>query len=175
MAVTERPECERGYRKAGQMFGKDYADYLRNHDAELIAKGIAPCPWPQSLQGNDGELRAMDDHTLYGYTLAQHEYKVTVPAMNRAPSDEPTLIIAISAHGGGTVGQSYAHNGWDYAVYADGTEITNGDDLASGAPRTHAQMARELAGFLPTRGCDTDATAIIATAADRLALFAEDR
>jgi hypothetical protein len=116
----------------------------------------------------------VEDHTLYGYTLAEHEYKVTVPMLNQPPSDEPTLIIAISAHGGGTVGQSYGHNGWDYAVYADGTEIANGDDLTSGTPKTHAQMARTLAGFLPARGWVTaDGAAIIAAAADRLSLFAE--
>jgi hypothetical protein len=119
----------------------------------------------------------MKDGTLLGYTLAEHEYKVTVPMLNRPPSDEPALIIAISAHGGGTVGQSYAHNGWDYAVYADGTEIANGDDLTSGAPKTHAEMARELAGFLsagPTRYCGKEAAEILATASDRLALFADD-
>lgn len=119
----------------------------------------------------------MEDHTLYGYTLAEHEFKVTVPMLNRPPSDEPTLIIAISAHGGGTVGKSYAHNGWDYSVYADGVEIANGGKLASGAPKTHAEMARTLAGFLyahPAAYCGTEALGIMNAASDRLALFAED-
>jgi hypothetical protein len=129
----------------------------------------------------------VEDHTLYGYTLAEHEYKVTVPMLNRPPSDEPTLIIAISAHGGGTVGQSYSRNAWDYAVYANGTEVISGGnadhELWSGSPSTHADMARTLAGFLSAHAespgklaeYDDDARAMLTaeTTADRLSLFAD--
>ena len=90
----------------------------------------------------------MSGTTLYGYTLAGHEYSVTVPRMYTGDS-EPTVIIAISAHGGGTPGESYRDNGWDYAVYSDGTEIIAGGDLRSnGTPGTHAGMARVLCSFL---------------------------
>lgn len=91
----------------------------------------------------------MEDRTLYGYTRDEHEYTVIVPKMYAEPSPhEPVIVIAISAHGGGTPGESYAHNGWDYAVYSNGTEVINGDDLSSGSPATHARMAVTLATFL---------------------------
>jgi hypothetical protein len=131
--------------------------------------------------------------TLYGYTLAEHDYSVAVPCMYRAPSDEPTVIIAISAHGGGTVGESYSDNGWDYSVYADGTEIIAGSDLRSGGmPATHEAMARTLAAFLSADAeslayvarngyCEDagrldvygdDARAFLETEGERLGLFA---
>jgi hypothetical protein len=88
----------------------------------------------------------MQDNTLYGYTLAEHEYQTTLPVIG---SDDQPVVIAISAHGGGTAGESYADNGWDYVVYADGSEIISGQDLRSGGMgATHAEMARVLCSFL---------------------------
>jgi len=46
---------EDGYAKAEALYGAEYATYLREHDAELAAKGYKPTPWPLSLQGNEGE------------------------------------------------------------------------------------------------------------------------
>lgn len=44
-----------GYALARKMYGDSYADYLIEHDAELLAKGRELKPWPLCLQGNDGE------------------------------------------------------------------------------------------------------------------------
>ena len=62
MAEEPKSELEEGYRKAAAFSeriyagsGRRYADYLREHDAELRAKGIDPTPWPRCLQGNDGD------------------------------------------------------------------------------------------------------------------------
>ena len=91
-----------------------------------------------------------DNHRV---DLADHEYSVEVPSMYAAPSDDPSVTIHLSAHGGGTVGQAYAHNGWTYAVVVDGTEIITGDDLRTNAtPATHAGMAATLANFLAAAG-----------------------
>jgi hypothetical protein len=61
-SFTRRPtdetlaqEIESGYEIARQMYGDDYAGYLRERDTELAAKGIALVPFPRSLQGNDGD------------------------------------------------------------------------------------------------------------------------
>jgi hypothetical protein len=82
-----------------------------------------------------------------------YEYSVFVPSLYVAPNDDPNIIIRISAHGGGTVGEAYAHNGWTYSVEVAGTEVITGDDIRSNAtPATHAGMARTLAGFLSAAG-----------------------
>jgi hypothetical protein len=61
----------------------------------------------------------------------------------------PRVLIGITAHGGGTVGVAYAHNGWSYAVTRDGVLIAEGDDLQSGGMgATHDEMSRVLADFL---------------------------
>jgi hypothetical protein len=52
--MATNPDLEQGYEKARRSHGDRYAEYLRAHNAELVAKGIAPKPWPQSLMGNDG-------------------------------------------------------------------------------------------------------------------------
>jgi hypothetical protein len=89
--------------------------------------------------------------TLYGYSTSGHEYSVSVPALCRGDSE---IIIYLSAHGGGTVGESYAGNGWDYLVTDDGRVILTGSDLRSAPARaaSHAQMARSLASFLSAAG-----------------------
>lgn len=97
---------------------------------------------------------------LYGYTRNEHEYSVNVPQIM---TDDSELTIYISAHGGGTVGQAYAGNGWDYAVYdscngenncACHTLILEGSDIRSpaGRPAGHAETARSLASFLSAAG-----------------------
>jgi hypothetical protein len=45
---------EDGYQAAERSYGAQYADYLREHDAEIADKGFELKPWPLSLQGNDG-------------------------------------------------------------------------------------------------------------------------
>lgn len=95
---------------------------------------------------------------LYDYTRTEHEYSVNVPQLM---VNDPELVIYMSAHGGGTVGESYAGNGWDYAVYevCEGTcrcyeLILEGSDLRSpaGRPAGHAEMAEALASFLSAAG-----------------------
>jgi hypothetical protein len=89
---------------------------------------------------------------LYGYTTDEHEYSVTVP--ETMISGDPELIIYMSAHGGGTVGEEYANNGWDYMITEAGETILEGSDLRSpqGRPAGHAEMALTLAGFLSAYG-----------------------
>lgn len=85
--------------------------------------------------------------------MTQYEYRVKVPSMYCAPSDEPSITINISAFGGGTVGESYADNRWSYLVTATDAIRISGDDLRSGGTgATHAQMARTLASFLSAAG-----------------------
>ena len=89
-----------------------------------------------------------DNHQV---DLADHEYSVTVASLY--VTGDPDIMIYMSAHGGGTVGEAYAHNGWAYAVTVSGNEIYAGDDLRSGAtPATHEAMARTLASFLAAAG-----------------------
>jgi hypothetical protein len=83
----------------------------------------------------------------------EYEYSVTIPSLYVTPNDDPTVAIHMSANGGGTVGESYAHNDWLYAVEVNGAELITGTDLRSnGTPGTHAGMARTLAGFLSAYG-----------------------
>lgn len=83
----------------------------------------------------------------------EYEYSVTVPSLWAAPNDDQDIVIRISAHGGGTVGESYAHNGWTYAVEVDEVTVITGDDLRSNARAgSHAGMARTLASFLSAAG-----------------------
>jgi hypothetical protein len=88
---------------------------------------------------------------LYGYTAAEHEYSVSVPQLM---TDDPELMIYVSAHGGGTVGESYADNGWDYMVAESGSMILQGSDIRSpeGRAAGHAETARSLASFLSAYG-----------------------
>jgi hypothetical protein len=87
---------------------------------------------------------------LYGYTPAEHEYSVAVPELCDGDS---SLAIYVSAHGGGTVGEEYADNGWDYLVTVDGETMLEGSDIRSGGmPASHASVARTLASFLSAAG-----------------------
>lgn len=88
---------------------------------------------------------------VYGYGLTEHEYSVSVPAIMTGDGE---LIIYISAHGGGTVGEAYAGNGWDYLVTHDGRIVLEGSDIRSAPGRAagHAEMARTLASFLSAAG-----------------------
>ena len=53
--TADAPEIQAGYDAARETYGADYALYLIEHDAELLANGHAIAPWPLSLAGNDGE------------------------------------------------------------------------------------------------------------------------
>lgn len=88
---------------------------------------------------------------LYGYSPAEHEYSVKVPEIT---TGEAELVIYLSAHGGGTVGEEYRANGWDYLVTEAGRPVLEGSDLRSGDGRAagHAEMARTLASFLASDG-----------------------
>jgi hypothetical protein len=91
-----------------------------------------------------------------GATLATAEavdcfdvYRCTPEVVYEVPAiteGQPPLTISIAAAGGGTVGRAYADNGWIYAVHLDGDLVASGADLCSGGfPRTHRQMAADLA------------------------------
>jgi hypothetical protein len=57
-------------------------------------------------------------------------------------------IIEIEKLGGGTIGKSYDGH-WRYIVTnAFGEEITRGQDLWTGTPKTHGDMASTLWDFL---------------------------
>lgn len=88
---------------------------------------------------------------VYRYTPAEHEYHVNVPQLYR---DDPTVTLYLSAHGGGTVGEEYAGNGWDYLVTEAGQTVLEGSDLRSAPGRAagHAEMAESLAYFLGAAG-----------------------
>jgi hypothetical protein len=81
-----------------------------------------------------------------------HEYAVEVPRQYTGDT-EPRIMIGISASGGGTVGDAYANNGWQYTVMVSGEAIITGDDIRSGGiPATHARMAESLCNFLSAAG-----------------------
>ena len=87
---------------------------------------------------------------LYGYTTDEHEFSIVVPKMYERDSD---MVIYISAHGGGTVGESYSDTGWDYMVTDNGLTVLEGQDLRSGGtPGSHEGMAATLASFLSATG-----------------------
>jgi len=88
---------------------------------------------------------------IYGYTPAEHEFSVTVPQLM---TGDPELIIYMSAHGGGTVGETYAGNGWDYMVTESGRTVLEGSDIrsAEGRPAGHAEMCVALCSFLGAAG-----------------------
>ncbi len=88
---------------------------------------------------------------IYGYGPAEHEFSVAVP---EAMTGDTPVMIYVSAHGGGTVGEAYAGNGWDYLVTSGDRVILEGSDIRSAEGRAagHAEMARSLASFLSAAG-----------------------
>ena len=48
-------DLQDGYDSARRSYGDRYADYLIQHDQELLAKGRPVTAWPDSLRGNDGD------------------------------------------------------------------------------------------------------------------------
>jgi hypothetical protein len=121
----------------GQPFSNVYVRHLGDTDAYAVdATSIVKLPTPP-------------EHNYAGI----YEYSATVPSMYIEPNDDPLIIIWISAAGGGTVGEAYAHNTWYYSVTVNGAEIITGDDLHTNAtPAAHEEMARTLAGFLSAAG-----------------------
>jgi len=81
--------------------------------------------------------------------LDEYEYWQEIPQLN---IDDDLMWIGISAHGGGTIGRSYGQNGWDYIVTVGDEPIITGDDMRSGAPATHNEMAKTLCSFLSAAG-----------------------
>jgi hypothetical protein len=88
---------------------------------------------------------------IYGYGPGEHEYSVTVPPMMAGDGE---ITVYVSAHGGGTVGEAYADNGWDYLVTAGGRTVLEGSDIRSPAGRAagHEETARSVASFLSAAG-----------------------
>jgi hypothetical protein len=57
------------------------------------------------------------------------------------------ITVQISKVGGGHIGHRYDGR-WEYAVLRAGTVLIDGDDFATGTPKTHREAAVELLAFL---------------------------
>lgn len=70
---------------------------------------------------------------------ADHEYSLDL---------DGGQVIHVSKVGGGTPGEAYDGD-WYYSVTnGNGRELLHGDNLRSGLPQTHRQMAETLAAIL---------------------------
>ena len=87
---------------------------------------------------------------------------------------EPEIIISVSKVGGGTLGKSYKGS-WEYRVSIRGlpeyVPPMLGDDLTTGTPKTHAQVAQIIAGYLSSGEYDW----VPEDQHDRLSVFAGDQ
>lgn len=116
-----------------------------------------------------------------------HELTTGVSPVYRS-DHESTVLIGISAVGGGTVGIAYANNHWRYTVTLDGKPVITGQDLRSGGMgATHQEMTRTLASFLAAAGeslylsedspyageYEPDASVFLIGEYDRLSAFAD--
>ena len=73
------------------------------------------------------------------------EYTVPVRTVT-SYSSELSIVIAVSKLGGGTRGRAYEGT-WEYSILVNGAVFFTGVDLHTGTARTHAQVARLVAGF----------------------------
>lgn len=85
---------------------------------------------------------------------AEVEFSGKVPSLyTMPPKGERSILVGISAVGGGTVGKAYANQTWIWGVWSRGRLVASGDDLRSGAvAATHAEMASTLCAFLAHDG-----------------------
>ena len=83
--------------------------------------------------------------------MSDYEYSVAVPSMYAAPNDDPNITIRISAHGGGTVGEEYAGNGWSYSIEVNGSDLITGDDLRQAGAVVTARCAGRWQTSSPRR------------------------
>jgi hypothetical protein len=116
-------------------------DLIGPDDPEIIPDLVALFLTPAEIaEVEAGTVTSMfDDDEI--------EYTVEVP---RQDQQDPVVTIGISAIGGGTVGRAYADQEWKWQVRYDGKVVASDDNLRSGYPATHAQMAVTLAAFLAT-------------------------
>jgi len=102
-------------------------------------------------------------------------YRCTAEAVFHIPAlsdSDPELTISIAAAGGGTVGETYAHNTWIYDVHLAGHLVMSGADLRSGGiPQSHQDMAAMLACWLAD---SDDTTKTLIPQRDRLSCWAAD-
>jgi hypothetical protein len=56
------------------------------------------------------------------------------------------VMVEISKTGGGTVGKRYQGT-WSYRITSNGKVVAEGDDLRTGRPHTHEEVARLAWGF----------------------------
>lgn len=91
------------------------------------------------------------DHThsynyhAYMVTPQDFEYDVTLTRADRG--DAHTIRLMVAKVGGGELGESYSGY-WYYRLDVDGETAQHGDDLETPMPKTHAEAARIIAGFL---------------------------
>jgi hypothetical protein len=112
----------------------------------IPALAIGPAAHAEQTVKADDVSTGAEVVDYFGVYRCTPEAVYDVPAL---ANGQPPLTIGIAAAGGGTVGRSYADNGWIYTVHLDGDLVASGADLRSGGfPRTHQQMAAELAIFL---------------------------
>lgn len=57
------------------------------------------------------------------------------------------VTLCVRKVGGGTLGRRYAGQ-WDYALFRNGQLAVEGNDLHTGAPKTHYEAVEELIDFL---------------------------
>lgn len=121
----------------GRTFSNVYVRHLGDSDTYAVsADSITMIPAPP-------------EHHYAGI----YEYSVDVPSMYVTPNDDPAITIYVSAAGGGTVGEEYAHNDWYYAITVNGREFITGEDIRTNAtPGSHASIARTLASVLSAYG-----------------------
>lgn len=75
----------------------------------------------------------------------EHEYATTIYGWN----------VTVSKDGGGTLGRAYEGT-WTVSVQNGPEYILDGDELRTGTPKTHAQVARLAYDFAADR-CDGEA------------------
>lgn len=61
------------------------------------------------------------------------------------------MWVQLAKVGGGTLGKAYDGN-WIYRVAVSPSHTEEGDDFATGTPKTHVNAARELAELLELEG-----------------------
>lgn len=74
----------------------------------------------------------------------QFEYHVEVPYTQ--DDDTAAVTVHVNKVGGGTLGHSYEGR-WEVAITINGTVTFWADDIRTGTPKTHAQVAGIAAEF----------------------------
>lgn len=63
------------------------------------------------------------------------------------PCDTDSTKVGVTKTGGGTIGRSY-EGSWEYHVVDNGEHVFCGDNLYTGMPKTHSEVATLVCDFL---------------------------